>query len=66
MSLFKFVFFFKFRPDHLPIILTGDFNSTPDSAVIKLLDRGHVRYVAYLKIYNIILMYTNQHECIFY
>ncbi|XP_049885053.1 protein angel homolog 1 isoform X2 [Pectinophora gossypiella] len=27
---------------HLPIILTGDFNSTPDSAVIKLLDRGRV------------------------
>ncbi|XP_063837803.1 protein angel homolog 1 isoform X1 [Ostrinia nubilalis] len=27
---------------HLPIILTGDLNSTPDSAVIKLLDRGHV------------------------
>ncbi|CAH0684780.1 unnamed protein product [Chilo suppressalis] len=27
---------------HLPIILTGDLNSTPDSAVIKLLDRGYV------------------------
>ncbi|XP_073950296.1 protein angel-like isoform X3 [Choristoneura fumiferana] len=27
---------------HLPIILTGDFNSTPDSAVVKLLDKGHV------------------------
>ncbi|XP_026742037.1 protein angel isoform X3 [Trichoplusia ni] len=27
---------------HVPIILTGDFNSTPDSAVIKLLDRGNV------------------------
>ncbi|XP_026331900.1 protein angel homolog 2 isoform X2 [Hyposmocoma kahamanoa] len=27
---------------HLPIILTGDFNSTPESAVIKLLDRGQV------------------------
>ncbi|CAH0716658.1 unnamed protein product, partial [Brenthis ino] len=30
------------EPSHLPIILTGDFNSTPDSAVIQLLDRGHV------------------------
>ncbi|XP_059059834.1 protein angel homolog 1 [Achroia grisella] len=28
---------------HLPIIMTGDLNSTPDSAVIKLLDRGLVR-----------------------
>ncbi|KAL4717557.1 hypothetical protein ACJJTC_000706 [Scirpophaga incertulas] len=28
---------------HLPIILTGDLNSTPDSAVIKLLDKGRVR-----------------------
>ncbi|XP_049694215.1 protein angel homolog 1 isoform X4 [Helicoverpa armigera] len=27
---------------HHPIIMTGDLNSTPDSAVIKLLDRGHV------------------------
>lgn len=27
---------------HCPIILTGDFNSTPDSAVIKLLDTGQV------------------------
>ncbi|KAL4713197.1 hypothetical protein ACJJTC_002943 [Scirpophaga incertulas] len=27
---------------HLPIILTGDFNSTPDSAVVHLLDKGHV------------------------
>ncbi|CAH1647901.1 unnamed protein product [Spodoptera littoralis] len=27
---------------HLPIILTGDFNSTPDSPVVKLLDRGRV------------------------
>ncbi|KAM3968555.1 LOW QUALITY PROTEIN: protein angel [Aphomia sociella] len=27
---------------HLPIIMTGDLNSTPESAVIKLLDRGHV------------------------
>ncbi|XP_075991551.1 protein angel-like isoform X2 [Anticarsia gemmatalis] len=25
---------------HLPIILTGDFNSTPDSAVVRLLDSG--------------------------
>lgn len=32
---------------HLPIILTGDLNSTPDSAVIKLLDRGHVSASAY-------------------
>ncbi|KAJ8737411.1 hypothetical protein PYW08_000006 [Mythimna loreyi] len=32
---------------HLPIILTGDLNSTPDSAVIKLLDRGHVRAAQY-------------------
>ncbi|CAG9782386.1 unnamed protein product [Diatraea saccharalis] len=28
---------------HLPIILTGDLNSLPDSAVIKLLDQGLVR-----------------------
>ncbi|CAH2103446.1 unnamed protein product [Euphydryas editha] len=27
---------------YLPIILTGDFNSNPDSAVIQLLDRGHI------------------------
>ncbi|CAB3258843.1 unnamed protein product [Arctia plantaginis] len=27
---------------HHPIILTGDFNSTPDSVVINLLDRGHI------------------------
>ncbi|XP_045509468.1 protein angel homolog 2 isoform X2 [Colias croceus] len=27
---------------YLPIILTGDLNSTPDSAVIKLLNRGYV------------------------
>ncbi|KAF9800717.1 hypothetical protein SFRURICE_015371, partial [Spodoptera frugiperda] len=27
---------------HLPIILTGDFNSTPDSPVVKLLERGRV------------------------
>lgn len=27
---------------HLPIILTGDFNSTPDSAVVRLLDIGQV------------------------
>lgn len=27
---------------HLPIIMTGDLNSTPNSAVIKLLDKGHV------------------------
>ncbi|XP_032527019.2 protein angel homolog 2 isoform X2 [Danaus plexippus] len=27
---------------YLPIIITGDFNSTPDSAVVQLLDRGHV------------------------
>ncbi|KAJ2954659.1 hypothetical protein O0L34_g2955 [Tuta absoluta] len=27
---------------HLPVIITGDLNSTPDSAVIKLLDRGQV------------------------
>ncbi|GBP93202.1 Protein angel homolog 2 [Eumeta japonica] len=27
---------------HLPIILTGDLNSTPDSAVIQLLDNGRV------------------------
>ncbi|KAJ0183611.1 hypothetical protein K1T71_000034 [Dendrolimus kikuchii] len=28
---------------HFPIILTGDLNSKPESAVIKLLDKGHVR-----------------------
>lgn len=28
---------------HYPIILTGDLNSKPESAVIKLLDRGYVR-----------------------
>ncbi|XP_034839394.1 protein angel-like isoform X1 [Maniola hyperantus] len=27
---------------YLPIILAGDFNSTPESAVVELLDRGHV------------------------
>ncbi|CAH2035850.1 unnamed protein product, partial [Iphiclides podalirius] len=30
------------RSGHHPIILTGDLNSPPDSAVIKLLSRGHV------------------------
>ncbi|XP_060809590.1 protein angel homolog 1 isoform X2 [Amyelois transitella] len=30
------------EPGHLPIILTGDLNSTPESAVIQLLDRGYV------------------------
>ncbi|XP_052746540.1 protein angel isoform X2 [Bicyclus anynana] len=28
--------------NYLPIILTGDLNSTPDSAVVKLLDKGYV------------------------
>ncbi|XP_068632639.1 protein angel-like isoform X2 [Battus philenor] len=31
------------KSGHLPIILTGDMNSPPESAVIKLLSRGHVR-----------------------
>ncbi|KOB68753.1 putative carbon catabolite repressor protein [Operophtera brumata] len=30
---------------HLPVVLTGDFNSLPESAVIKLLDRGHVSFL---------------------
>lgn len=39
----RFAYFNNGRESgHLPIILTGDFNATPDSAVIKLLDRGHV------------------------
>ncbi|CAH0703681.1 unnamed protein product [Spodoptera exigua] len=39
----RFAYFNNGRQSgHLPIILTGDFNSTPDSAVIKLLDRGRV------------------------
>ncbi|XP_053624563.1 protein angel homolog 1 isoform X2 [Plodia interpunctella] len=32
---------------HLPIILTGDLNSTPESAVIQLLDRGYVSASAF-------------------
>ncbi|GBP46400.1 Protein angel homolog 2 [Eumeta japonica] len=30
------------EPGYLPIILTGDLNSTPDNAVVQLLDHGHV------------------------
>lgn len=32
---------------HCPIIITGDFNSTPRSAVINLLDKGHVSAFSY-------------------
>ncbi|KAJ8737285.1 hypothetical protein PYW07_000556 [Mythimna separata] len=44
----RFAYFDNGRESgHLPIILTGDLNSTPDSAVVKLLDRGHVRASPY-------------------
>nr|XP_037868671.1 protein angel homolog 2 isoform X4 [Bombyx mori] len=40
----RFAYFNNGRESgHFPVILTGDFNSTPESAVIKLLDRGRVR-----------------------
>ncbi|XP_063546977.1 protein angel homolog 2 isoform X2 [Cydia strobilella] len=39
----RFAYFDNGRESgHIPVILTGDFNSTPDSAVVRLLDKGHV------------------------
>nr|XP_026497238.1 protein angel homolog 2 isoform X1 [Vanessa tameamea]XP_026497246.1 protein angel homolog 2 isoform X1 [Vanessa tameamea] len=38
----RFAYDSKAKGSYLPIILTGDFNSSPDSAVINLLDRGRV------------------------
>ncbi|XP_050360692.1 protein angel homolog 2 isoform X2 [Nymphalis io] len=38
----RFAYDSNAKGTYLPIILTGDFNSSPDSAVIKLLDKGRI------------------------
>lgn len=34
----------SFRSNYLPVILTGDLNSTPDSAVYEFITRGKLKY----------------------
>lgn len=44
LDVLENVLFSSNPSDHLPVIITGDFNLQPDSAVYELMVRGQIQY----------------------